>query len=43
MCDKGTENVFCVHGDHTEEFAEWIKKEIGVNAYAPRLGEEYIV
>jgi len=41
MCDKGTENVFCVHGDHTEDFAEWIKKEIGVNAYAPRLGEEF--
>jgi putative mRNA 3-end processing factor len=43
MCDKGTENVFCVHGDHTEEFADWVKKEIGVNAFAPRLGEEYIV
>jgi putative mRNA 3-end processing factor len=43
MCDKGTENVFCVHGDHTEDFAAWIKKEIGVNAFAPRLGEEYIV
>ncbi len=43
MCDKGTENVFCVHGDHTEEFAEWVKKEIGVKAYAPKLGEEYIV
>jgi putative mRNA 3-end processing factor len=43
MCDKGTENVFCVHGDHTEEFAEWVKQEIGVNAFAPRLGEEYIV
>jgi putative mRNA 3-end processing factor len=43
MCDQGTENVFCVHGDHTEEFAAWIKKEIGVSAFAPRLGEEYVV
>lgn len=43
MCDKGTENVFCIHGDHTEKFAEWVKQEIGVNAFAPRLGEEFIV
>lgn len=43
MCDKGTENVFCVHGDNTPAFAEWVTKEIGVKAYAPKLGEEYIV
>ncbi len=43
MCDKGTENVFCVHGDNTEKFADWIKQEIGVNAFAPRLGEEFII
>jgi putative mRNA 3-end processing factor len=43
MCDKGTENVFCVHGDNTVNFAAWIKQELGVNAFAPRLGEEYIV
>jgi putative mRNA 3-end processing factor len=43
MCDKGAENVFCVHGDHTEEFARWVEEEVGVKAYAPKLGEEYIV
>lgn len=43
MCDKGTEQVFCVHGDNTEKFAEWINTEIGVKAYAPKLGEEYFV
>ncbi|WP_174590191.1 MBL fold metallo-hydrolase [Methanocella conradii] len=43
MCDKGTEKVFCVHGDNTEAFAEWVRSEIGVDAYAPRLGEEYTV
>ena len=43
MCSKGTENVFCVHGDNTEKFAEWVKQEIGVNAFAPRLGEEFII
>ena len=43
MVDKGTEHVFCVHGDHTVEFAEWIKQEFDVNAYAPKIGEEYII
>lgn len=43
MCDKGTEHVFCVHGDNTEGFADWIKSEIGVNAYAPKNGEEYYI
>lgn len=43
MCDKGTENVFCIHGDNTDAFVEWVKQEIGVNAYAPRLGEEYFI
>ena len=43
MCDKGTEHVFCVHGDNTLGFADWISKEIGVKAYAPKLGEEYFV
>jgi putative mRNA 3-end processing factor len=43
MCDKGTEHVFCVHGDNTVGFAEWITKEIGVKAYAPKLGEEYFI
>ncbi|WP_230740550.1 MBL fold metallo-hydrolase [Methanooceanicella nereidis] len=43
MCDRGTEHVFCVHGDKTEEFAGWVEKEIGVKAYAPKIGEEYLI
>ena len=43
FCDRGTENVFAMHGDNTPEFAEWIKEEIGVNAYAPLNGERYVV
>ena len=43
MCNKGTEHVFCVHGDNTEGFADWIKNEIGVNAYAPKVGEEFFI
>lgn len=43
MVDKGTEHVFCVHGDRTEEFAAWIRKEFEVSAYAPKIGEEYFI
>jgi putative mRNA 3-end processing factor len=28
------ERIFCVHGDHTQEFAEELKRE-GFNAIAP--------
>lgn len=38
-----TEHMFCVHEDNTVGFAEWITKEIGVKAYAPKLGEEYFI
>ena len=43
FCDRGTENVFTMHGDNTENFAEWIRTEIGVDAYAPELGDEFTV
>lgn len=41
FCKKGTERVFVMHGDKTEAFAEWISKEIGVEAYAPGNGEVF--
>jgi putative mRNA 3-end processing factor len=40
MVDKGTQNVCCVHGDHTQDFADWVKNEFGVNAFAPKMGDE---
>jgi len=43
MVDKGTKDVFCVHGDKTEDFAAWIKHEFDVNAHAPKIGEEYFI
>lgn len=42
-CNKGTEHVFCVHGDKTPDFADWISSEIGVKAYAPNIGEEFFL
>jgi putative mRNA 3-end processing factor len=43
MVDKGTKNVICVHGDHTTDFAAWAKGEFGVNAYAPKIGDELLI
>jgi putative mRNA 3-end processing factor len=30
-----------MHGDNTEGFATWIEEEIGVQAYAPVIGEKF--
>ncbi|MCS7121015.1 MAG: MBL fold metallo-hydrolase [Archaeoglobaceae archaeon] len=43
VVDRGVEVVFTVHGEKTEEFAKWIRGEIGVEAYAPTNGEVYVV
>ena len=43
FCNSGTEKVFTMHGENTELFAQWIENEIGVEAYAPAIGEEYSV
>lgn len=43
FCKNGTEVVFMVHGEHTNEFAAWARDNIGCEAIAPKLGEEYII
>lgn len=43
FCRTGTEVVFTVHGDHTEEFAMWIRDKFGCEAIAPNNGEEFII
>jgi putative mRNA 3-end processing factor len=43
FCDSGTENVFVMHGEDSELFAQWIKDEIGIDAHAPAIGEEFNV
>ena len=37
------ESVFVMHGEHTQEFADWINEEVGIEAYAPVNGDEFIV
>ena len=39
FCDNGTQTVLPVHGDNTEEFANWISEEFGVRSVAPAIGE----
>ncbi len=41
--NRGVETVFTVHGENTEEFANWIREEIGINAYAPNNGDIYVI
>jgi len=43
FCRNGTEVVFMVHGDHTEEFATWTRDKFGCEAIAPNNGEEFII
>lgn len=43
VVDRGVEVVFTIHGEKTEQFASWIKEEIGVEAYAPTNGEVYVL
>lgn len=43
FCDRGTEQVFTVHGEDTEAFAEWVRNETGVEAHAPELGNSFLI
>jgi len=40
---SGTEVLFTVHGEHTEEFAAWARDKFGCEAIAPQNGEEFII
>ncbi len=43
VVDRGAEIVFTIHGEETEKFAEWIRSELGVEAYAPKNGDVYVI
>jgi len=43
VVDRGAEKVFTVHGEDTEAFATWIREELGVESYAPKNGEMYVI
>ncbi len=43
VVDKGADVVFTIHGEETEKFAEWIKEELGVEAYAPKNGDIFVI
>ncbi len=43
VANKGAEVVFAVHGEETEAFCEWIKEEVGIEAYSPYNGEIYVI
>ncbi|AEH60566.1 RNA-metabolising metallo-beta-lactamase [Methanosalsum zhilinae DSM 4017] len=41
FCDRGTETIFTMHGEQSEQFSQWINQEIGVDTYAPENGSSY--
>jgi putative mRNA 3-end processing factor len=43
FCRTGTEVVFMIHGDQTEDFAAWARDKFGCEAIAPKNGEEFII
>jgi len=43
FCDNGGEKVFTMHGENTEQFAQWVTDEIGVEGHAPANGEEFTI
>lgn len=43
FCRNGTDVIFMVHGEHTEEFAAWTRDKFGCEAIAPNNGEEFII
>jgi len=43
FCRNGTEVVFTVHGEHTEEFAAWARENYNCEAISPQNGEEFII
>lgn len=40
---KGAEVVFTIHGENCEGFANWIKESLGVDAYAPKNGDVFVI
>ena len=40
---RGVERIFTVHGEDTESFARWIEEELGIESYAPKNGDMYVI
>ena len=43
MAQFDGKSVFDMHGEHTQDFADWINEEVGIEAHAPVNGDEFIV
>ncbi|MEM0350681.1 MAG: MBL fold metallo-hydrolase, partial [Archaeoglobaceae archaeon] len=41
--DKGVEIVFTVHGEKCDEFASWIRENVGIDAFAPKNGDVFVI
>jgi putative mRNA 3-end processing factor len=43
VVDRGAEVVFTIHGEDSEGMAEWIRAELGVQSYAPKNGDVFVI
>ncbi len=43
VADRGAEVVFTIHGEDSESMAEWVREEIGVEAFAPKNGDIFVI
>ncbi|MEM0088734.1 MAG: MBL fold metallo-hydrolase [Archaeoglobaceae archaeon] len=41
--NKGAEIVFTMHGEKCAEFANWIRENLNVEAYAPKNGDIFVI
>ena len=40
---RGADIIFTIHGEETEAFASWIRENLGVDAYAPKNGDIFVI
>ncbi|MDW7989778.1 MAG: MBL fold metallo-hydrolase [Archaeoglobaceae archaeon] len=41
--DKGAEFFFTMHGEKCDDFASWIRENIGIDAFAPKNGDIFVI
>ncbi len=43
VADRGLEMAFAVHGEDAESFANWMREELGIESYAPKNGDVFVL
>ncbi len=43
IANRGVEVAFAVHGEDPESFANWMREELGIESYAPKNGDVFVL